>query len=355
MEETDEQINTKKKQKQATIVDVAKQAKVAISTVSHVINGTASISDKTKQKVLDVIAELDYKPNILARSLRQMKSNIIGVIVPDIENEFYANATSEIFRIAGSYSDTIFMIDTGYSYEREKIDIEALVQRQVQGLIFLGGSKDENLIDWAYQENVPVVLGDRRYKDYPSVEFDNFETMRNLVIWTFNKGYRRIGYISESIDMTNLQDRYNGMREGLNHCGLTFNEQWVLNDSWLRLEKLNAAKKVMQKLLKDIERKNMPEIFLTSSDMIAVGIMDALIQNGYQIPDDIAVVGYDDIRLVQYYNPPITTVRQDCKQLGASCYQLLKDSMEGNAQNKHIILKNNIIERKSVKIKKEEN
>ena len=319
--------NQERRRNKATIVDVAKKAGVAISTVSHVLNHTAPISEETQKRVQQAILDLDYTPNMLARNLRQKYSNVIGVIVPDIENEFYANVSSGIFRRADLEQDTVFLVDSGYSLEKEKMQVESLVKRQGDGLIFLGGSKDEELIDW-----------------------DNFKAMRDLVLWVYGLGFRKIGYVSESLDMTNLQDRYNGLREGFHQCSLAMDEQWILNDSWLKLEKVDAAKSLMNQMVRRIKAENMPEIFLTSSDMIAIGIMDALIQNGYRVPEDISVVGFDDIRLVQYYNPPVTTIRQQCRKMGESCYQMLRGVLQGQILDQHIVLETELICRQSVRL-----
>ena len=342
--------NQERRRNKATIVDVAKKAGVAISTVSHVLNHTAPISEETQKRVQQAILDLDYTPNMLARNLRQKYSNVIGVIVPDIENEFYANVSSGIFRRADLEQDTVFLVDSGYSLEKEKMQVESLVKRQVDGLIFLGGSKDEELIDWAHKQNVAVVLGDRRYRNYCSVESDNFKAMRDLVLWVYGLGFRKIGYVSESLDMTNLQDRYNGLREGFHQCSLAMDEQWILNDSWLKLEKVDAAKSLMNQMVRRIKAENMPEIFLTSSDMTAISIMVAWIQNGYRVPEDISVVGFDDIRLVQYYNPPVTTIRQQCRKMGESCYQMLRGVLQGQILDQHIVLETELICRQSVRL-----
>ena len=332
----------------ATIVDVAKKAGVAISTVSHVLNKTAPITEETRQRVLTAIKELEYTPNMLARNLRQKHSNVIGVMVPDLQNEFYANVASAIFRSADGQKDTVLLMDSNYNLEKEKIMVESLVKRQVDGLIFLGGSKDEELIDWAHRQNVSVVLGDRRYGQYCSVESDNYKAMRDLVLWIYEKGYRRIGYVSESLDMTNLQDRYDGLKAGFEACGLEMDEQWILNDSWLKLEKVDAAKNLMQARVDKMRPDEMPQVFLTSSDMIAIGIVDALVQCGYRVPEDIGVIGLDDIRLARYYNPQFTTLHQQCQRMGEECYRMMKGLLQEEQQEEHVMLEMELIQRKSI-------
>lgn len=337
--------------KKATMQDVAKLANVALSTVSHVINETAPISEETKKKVLGVIKELNYTPNALARGLRQNKTNLIGIVVPDISNEFYSKTASAILKAASAKKCTTVLCDTGYNFEREKNSVEALIQRRVDGLIFLGGGNDEEILQNAYDSDISIVLADRRYKSFSSVEFNNYEAMINLVHELYNDGFRRIGYISESLDMINLQDRYNGLMDGLKQYGLTVNDEWILSDSWLQLDKVDTARELMQKYIHNKSKDNMPEVFITSSDMIAVGILDALIKNGYKIPEDIGVIGFDNITLARYYQPSITTIFQDCKKFGDACFRLLEKKMEGELEDTHLTIKTKLIKRKSVGFK----
>lgn len=340
-----------KSSRKATMAEVAKISGVALSTVSHVINGTASISEETKARVLEVIQELNYTPNALARGLRQNRSNIIGVIVPDISNEFYAKSASTIVKNAGEDGIVSILVDTGYSPKHEKKLVETLIQSRADGLIFLGGGRDEELIDLANGSNITVVLGDRRYKHYNSVEFNNYDIMYQMINDLYDQGFRKIGYISESLDMVNLQDRYDGVVAGLEKFGIGINEEWILKDSFLQLDKLDAGKVFMQKIIDHMDKEDMPEVFLASSDMIAAGIMEALMTNGYSVPDDIGVIGYDDIALARYYYPAITTVHQECGEFGKACYDLLKQSM-GSDMEAHLVLKNKCIFRNSVNMHK---
>lgn len=342
--------------KKATMQDVAKQANVALSTVSHVINGTAPISEATKIKVLNVIKKLNYTPNALARGLRQNKTNLIGIVVPDISNEFYSKAASVILKEASARRCATVLCDTGYDFKREKKSVEALIQRRVDGLIFLGGGNDEEILENAYNSDIAIVLADRRYKTFSSVEFNNYEAMKDLVHILYEDGFRRIGYISESLDMINLKDRYNGITDGLKQHGLTVNDEWILNDKWLQLEKVDTAKALMKKFIKDKSKENMPEVFITSSDMIAVGIMDALISNGYRVPEDIGVIGFDNITMARYYQPSITTIEQDCTKFGITCFQLLEKKMENEKiEDIHLMINTRLIMRKSIEFKMRKN
>lgn len=350
MEHTRE--NERGHSKKATMQDVAHLANVALSTVSHVINGTAPISDDTKNVVLAAIKELNYTPNALARNLRQNKTDLIGIVAPDIANEFYSKTASTIIKEASSKNCTTVLCDIGHDVERERKSVNALIQRRVDGLIFLGGGNDEDIIQAAYDSGTSIVLADRRYESFSSVEFNNYEVMKNLVHILYDEGYRRIGYISESLDMINLQDRYNGLMDGLKECGLSVKNEWILSDQWLQLEKVESSNALMQKFIQNKTKENIPEIFITSSDMIAVGIMDALIKNGFSIPNDIGVIGFDNITLARYYQPALTTIEQDCIKFGNTCFQLLFNQMKEETKDLHLTINTNLIIRNSVILNK---
>lgn len=326
------------KYKSITMKEIAQKSGVALSTVSHVINGTAPISDETKKRVWNVIKEENYSPNALARGLRSNHTNVIGVVVPDISNEFYAKASSAILRSAANKQVIAVIIDYAYNSKHEWRSVNELLERRVDGLIFIGGGNDEGLLDELETRRIPVVLADRRYKDFCSVEFDNKGAMEKLVEMLAELGYRDIGYISESLDMTNLQDRYEGVMLGLKKMGLEIKEKWLLKSSELKLDKRDVAKRYMQGLLENLEDRKLPEVIVTSSDMIAVGIIDALLQAGYKVPKDVGVIGYDNSLVTQYYKPSITTVFQDSQKLGTISYELLQRHINDELDDRHIIL-----------------
>lgn len=321
------------KDKTTTMKDVAKLANVALSTVSHIINGTAPISDATKERVLHAINELNYTPNALARGLRQNRTNLIGVVMPDMANEFYAKTSSSILQMAEEYNYVTVLINTRFVYDTEKNGVEALIRRRVDGLIFLGGNKDEDIIDMADQANIPVVLADRHYKDYPSVEFDNITAMGKLIEYLYQKEIRNIGYVSELSNMINIEERYQGFREALNKYNLTVNEDWIIRSPKLKLEKMDTAKEIMENYLKNCSK--MPEVFLTSSDMIAVGVINALVEKGFHVPQDIKVAGFDNITISKYNKPSITTMEQNTQMLGSNCFKMLLNEIDKSNEDKH--------------------
>ena len=318
--------------KKATITDVAKRANVSISTVSHVMNHTATISPKTKQRVYNSVNELHYKTNALARGLRQNKTKVIGLVVPDIRNEFYASCASGVLQEADKYHYTAFLCDCCYNIEREERSINTLIEQCVDGLIFFGGSDDEFLIRAVEQANIPVILGDRKLDGYNSVGFANAKVVRNLINTLYQRGKRKFCYVTEPVEMENLKERYSGFQLGLKDCGLEQNGSMVLVDKRLQKEKVSNAQKVISEYL-DEPGNEVPDVILTSCDIIAFGVMAALRAKGYRIPEDIGVVGFDNIQLSAYTFPPLTTVAQDMFLLGQQTFSMLLQMIRGEPQS----------------------
>ncbi len=335
-------------ERRPTMIDVAKRANVSISTVSHVINGTAPISTKVQQKVYKAINELDYKPNALARGLRQKNTKVIGLVVPDIQNEFYAGCASGVLQAADNEQYTVLLSDCCYDLGREERSINALIERRVDGLIFFGGAGDDYLINASQKANIPVVLGDRSLDGFNSVEFTNVNIMRQMVKMLYDMGKRRFCFVSEPIEMINLQQRRDGFLLGLIDCGIEPDQQTVLIDKRMQQEKVVTSRKVVQEYL--MEGKCLiPDVILTSCDAIAIGTINALKEQGFRVPQDVGVVGFDNIAMAPYTLPPLTTVSQDMHQMGNQTFLTLLGMINNKDQKPvHIMLEPEIIMRGSV-------
>ncbi len=348
-ENLNQQIGGKNNKKKPTMKDVANRSGVALSTVSHVINGTAPITEEVKRRVNQSIQELHYIPNALARRLRQDRTHMIGIIVPDISNEFYSKTASTIIRHFSNDGYTTVMVDTGYNLKRMQKNVDTLIEQRIDGLIVLGGGNDEHILNRASETGVKVLLADRHYEDYPSVEFQYQEYMDQTICYLHEKRFRKIGYISESLDMVNLQERYDGFIQAMKKYHVRINPDWIITDRWLQLEKMDSGKVVMQELIQKLEGYDMPEIIIASSDMIAIGIMDALQENGYHVPEDVGVIGIDDIALARYCRPSLTTIRQDYEVFGRKCHATLKRYMEHNLRQKHYYIPGKLVIRNSIR------
>lgn len=275
------------RRKSVTMEDVAKHAGVSVTTVSHVINQTASITEQTADRVRDAIAVLGYVPRTSAELNKGQR--IIGVFTPEISNEFYARSIQAVFQAAWEQDYAVMVCSMQHRHQAETSYIRSLIQSGVKGLIFFGGaSENERQIIHA-AKRVPVVLGDRRMPNEPidCVGTDNTEIMRRMVGKLSRAGYSKIGYISEDLIMNNCADRYLGYKQGMAECGLPLDDRWIYLLPELRLNKTENT----YAFFRDPDRsRSLPQIFLCSSDLIAVGLMAALRERGVHIPREVGVV-----------------------------------------------------------------
>lgn len=303
--------------RKVTIKDVAKMAEVSASTVSRVLSGSTAISEDTCKRVREAAEKLGYIPNTAARSLRCDRSRSIGVVLPDISGEFYSLCASSILKYARRIGHTVLFIESGRELDAESEGIRILLQHGVDGMIFIGGGIDGPLIQEA-SRNVPIVTGDRSLENVPSVTFNNRETVRKLTQALYDSGYRKFLYLGESFNgFSNLSERYAGFTDTLSrYSDITM---ITMLEDVLHGDKLSASFSLFKNKIKDI----MPEVIITSNDLIAQGIISASFKCGISIPDQIAVTGFDDMVSSAYYTPSVTTVRQDADELSRICFDNL--------------------------------
>ena len=320
-----------KKNRRCTIYDVAKHAKVSPSTVSHVLNGTASISAETVSRIRESVEVLGYRPNANARALRQPHSHIIGIIFPDISSEYYAACTAEIIQLARRENYVVLVSDLHFDNNVLESCIPALIERRADGLIFIGGTGDEKYLQTAETAGVPLVLGDRHVEGYPCVEFNNHETMRKLVSALHDAGYRRFGYVGEAINQQqNLERRYSGFLAGIQEKRIPDDCVFLHLDEALNYsKKIDSAYTFFRGYFAHADRSRMPQVLLTSNDMIAMGAQAAALRSGLRVPEDIAIIGFDNSTLATFSTPSITSVAQDPSLLAGSCFKLLMEKMRG--------------------------
>lgn len=337
------------RRKEVTMQDVAKAVGVSVATVSHVINRSATISPQTTKLVMDKIQELGY---VIRESAQlNLGNRTIGVLVPDISNEFYATIVEGIFDEARKNSYAVMISNLRHHHSLESAYLRSLVQNNIRGLIICGGTDDDENQILQLRKKVPMVLCDRSLpgKQIDSVQTDNMSVMRRLVRRLAKFGYTRIGYISEDPVMSSSRDRYEGFRQGMAENNLQIETSWVLLRPELRLSKPEEAYSLVTEVLEKQEK--LPQVLLCSSDLIAMGVMAALRAHGLKVPRDIGVVGFDDISMAAFTQPPLTSVAQDSYDLGKHSFQLLMDRI-GDPKHaaKEVVLQAKIVKRESVKL-----
>lgn len=330
--------------RRATIKDVAKMAGVNASTVSRVLSGGASISEETRKKVIEAAGILSYTPNTAARSLRCEKSRSIGVVFPDMSGEFYAACASAILKYARDGDYTVLFTESGRNIKAERSAVRALMDRCVDGLIFIGDNADGALIHELRTQLVPIVTGDRKIEGIPSVTLNNRETVKKMVKGLCSSGRKRFVYIGEPTEgQDNLLERYAGFTDAAAECDGV--EMMSVFDESLHIDKPGGAMRLFAEKILPLK----PDAVVTSNDLIAQGILCAANKKGIKIPDDIAVTGFDDMISSRYFIPSITTVRQDTDELAKKCFEALTALIDGG-EARSAILKQKIIVRRSADI-----
>ena len=306
--------------KKLSMVDIAKLSGVSIATVSRIINKNGRYSKETEQRVLDVIEKSGYQLNLNAKSLRTNKSQTIGVIVPDITNEFFAKIIRSVEKYIMPKGYTVIVCDSDESEKLESTHISTLAAKGVDGIIHISTRSDVKKIHDMYP--IPVVYIDRRPKNAGSLVISDNETGGFLATeHLIKKGCRRILMVRDKNSYSTVRHRCLGYLGAL--------EQYsVVSDKSLIVEtevSYSAAKQLVTRKL--CEDSTIDGIFCNNDNM-ALGALHAALELGKKVPQDIKIVGFDDITIAQLCNPSITTVRQDTDLFGKKSVEILLGMMK---------------------------
>ena len=305
-----------------TIREVAESAGVSYATVSHVINNTRLVSPETRQRVLAAMDALNYRPNALARSLRQGKTNTIGLVLPDSANPFFAEISRGIEDEAFKKGYSVFLCNTELDMQRELFYVDVLSKKQVDGIIFVAAGDQADSLDFLLRRNMPLVMIDR---NVPNVEVDAVLTDNQLGGFLATRhlldlGHTRIACIAGPSSITPSAERIIGYRKALEETGISYDENLIIRGDY----HAQSGMDITHSILKMTPR---PTAIFALNDLMALGALRAAAEAGYSVPQDLAVVGYDDLEIAHFTNPPLTTIAQPKKEIGAQAVNLLVDRM----------------------------
>jgi LacI family transcriptional regulator len=306
----------------ATIREVAESAGVSYATVSHVINNTRVVTQETRERVLAAMSALNYRPNALARSLRQGKSNTLGLVLPDSANPFFAEISRSIEDAAFKKGYSVFLCNTELDTQRELFYVDVLSKKQVDGIIFVAAGDQADSLDFLLRQNMPVVMIDR---DLPNVEVDAVLTDHQLGGFLATQhliqlGHTRIACIAGPSSITPSAERLTGYRKALEEAGLSYDERLIIRGDYHAQSGMDITHSILK-----LEPR--PTAIFALNDLMALGALRAAAEAGFSVPRDLAVVGYDDLELARFTNPPLTTIAQPKKEIGAQAVNLLVDRM----------------------------
>jgi LacI family transcriptional regulator len=326
----------------STIRDVAKRASVSIATVSRVINSNPhKVNHETRSKILKAVKELDYRPNALAQGLIMKKSMTIGVIIPDISNPYYAEIVRGVQDGAEDLGYAVVLQNTDRKKERIIKCIHVLRDKQADGIIFSGGRihGDEILSSLKEITGRVVVIG-RHGVDAPAVNVDNEGGAVQAVSHLTDLGHAQIGFISGPKTSTSIIDRFRGYRATLEQNGRRYEKNWVKEGNLTPESGYQAAKEILN-------LKTRPTAILACNDLMAFGAVHAAKSLGLGVPEDLSVIGFDNIPLSSYFDPPLTTVEIPMYSVGMAAIQMLADLLAGRGVERLRLFKTNLLVRES--------
>lgn len=305
-----------------TIYDIARASGVSYSTVSRVLNGFEFVKDSTREKVLEAADRLGYVANLQARSLAGGKSNIISLLVPKIDNSYITEIVSSVDDELANHDLSLMMYTTHRHIGKEQRFVSSIVGGMTDGLLLLVPLETNTYVGLLRKHNFPYVLIDQNDPSGDSNEIltTNYEGAYQATKYLIEIGHRRIAHITGLPELYSTNERLAGYKAALNDLGVPYNPDYVVQGDFWQHEAYVAA----TKLLKLPER---PTAIFAANDLTALGAMNALRDHNLSIPEDISIVGFDDIAQAVLTNPRLTTVRQPLTEMGRAAVELLVEHL----------------------------
>ena len=329
--------------------DIAKRAKVSLGTVSHVINGSAVVREPLRQRVLEAVKALGYQPSQLARGLRRDYTNMIGMIIPDILNPFFPALVRAAEDVAYAHGYRLVLCNSDNDPQKEASYLSELQSYLPAGLLIIpavGSTMRE-----APQRNgrtTPTVCIDRRPEGWTGdvVRVGNEEGAYQATMHLIDYGHRRIAVVTGPLQSTSAKARLRGTRRAMKEMSVSLAPEWVVQGDFDRASGFEAGLRLLRPPVR-------PTAIFAGNDLMAMGVLLAIRELGLRCPEDVSVVGFDNLDTTEVLQPPLTTVRQPVYDLGKQAAQLLLHRISGtNAGSREpareVVLETELIRRNSV-------
>ena len=310
--------------KRVTMADIARRASVSKSTVSHVINGTRFVAEDTRRRVLQAIEELDYRPSQVARSLASRRTYTAGLLISDVGNPFYHQVILGVEDVALQHNYSVFLFNASYDLERSRRYILSMIDRRVDGVLFMSSRLSRELIGELGKHQVPAVVLDWEVADLERVAYIvlDFEAgIREAVEHLTGLGHERFAHVSGPLDLWTARTRRDLFLRALGERGIDASSVPVVEGN-LRVE---SGRQALGELLR---LPAPPTAIFTANDLMALGVLWEARQQGLHVPRDVSVVGLDDIELASQISPELTTVRLPRYEIGCRAMEMLLDLIQ---------------------------
>jgi len=329
-----------------TISDIAKLANVSKSAVSIVLNNKTGVSEKTRAKVLETIKKYNYNPNQLAQSLASKETKSIGLIIKEIDNPYFSKVMKGVFDACSELGYSVLVGTSELSTDKESEIVNTLLSKRVDGIIISplkSGELDLSYFSNLFNENIPwVVLGKTSILgNY--VDIDNIKAAYDAVTYLINLGHREIAHIAGPSYSGHGLKRLEGYKQALSDNNIPINSDLIIPVDPYTANGYLAGKELLS--LKDQN----PTAVFCYNDLVAIGLINSLTENNIKVPDDISIIGFDNIDFSEYLKIPLTTVHMPAYEIGkAAAVLLIKQLSSGSVPlNESVVLEHKIIERNS--------
>ncbi|MCD8120964.1 MAG: LacI family transcriptional regulator [Clostridiales bacterium] len=328
----------------ATIKDVAKLAGVSPSTVSRTLTNRIFVEEETRQKVLKAVAELNYQPSSLARGLREGKTQMLAFLVPDINSLFYPMMMKSIERYATEKGYSLILCNNDEKIENEKKNIGMMGARGIDGLLCMSVEDDvRHLEEFQRERGIPVILVNRMVSEQlTSVSFDDEYGGYLMTKYLLDHGHTKIAAMFGGFGRQRFRERWMGCKRAMEEYGITDYDHYFIYD-------VNSIEEAFQRTKEILEGEDRPTAFFATMDILAIGIYSGISFCGCRIPDDISLVGFDNIFMAQYMVPPLTTYAPPIDDVARESMECLLAQLNDPTLIRNISLKGELIERQSVR------
>lgn len=317
-------------QKNTRIQDVARQAGVSTATVSRALSNPELLTEATRESVFAAIRSTGYRVNRAARNLRTRQAGAVLVLVPNLGNPFFSQILAGISEAIGERDYSVLIADTNDHTATGKSLVDYFLDSQIDGMICLDGSLSNHELqqfeDNGVSKKIVFACEWVHGAELPSVRSDNVRGARLAVQHLYELGHRKIAHITGPEENVLTHTRREGMLAERARLNLPFREEWIIRGDF----SLKSGRDAAEKILAMDER---PTAVFCASDQVAFGLMSTMSANGLRVPEDISVIGFDDIELSEYYVPALTTIRQDRRALGVEAASLLLECIDPGSES----------------------
>ena len=314
----------------ATIFDVAKEAGVSKSTVSRVVNGDPAVKPATREAVETAIRKLNYAPSYFAQGIRTGQTKTIALLVPEYTNMFYGEMFNGVEDVAFEHGYMVLVGNTGNT-PSEKEYIQQLLNRRIDGIVYntyhTGGESIEYLKKLS--RKMPIVFMDEaigKAEKVSSVYTDGFQSTKRAVEYLAGRGCRKIGYIRNMDSVQATEYRFEGYKQGLKELGLPMEEVYIYQCPVQK--QANYIKAGMEAGSYFADLKERPDAILAAIDLLAIGCVSRMIDRGISVPEEISVIGYDNIDLGEVMRPAVTTIAQPTREMGRIAARIIMEQLK---------------------------